>query len=151
MRTVSNGFWCVRVFCLPQHTLEQALLSASQEIEMNADNPAAIQSVIQQRDVLQNGLLSTCRERSRANAVSYRPSLGPREINKLIHSQVQRLQFATEMCIMLVNHVWFGSVGFFGDHSFVFRNWFCCGTKTLLYSDLHFHVQFQRSLFFFLF
>ncbi|XP_058841553.1 pleckstrin homology domain-containing family A member 5-like isoform X9 [Acipenser ruthenus] len=51
-----------------KHTLEQALLSASQEIEMNADNPAAIQSVIQQRDVLQNGLLSTCRERSRANA-----------------------------------------------------------------------------------
>ncbi|MGH0148675.1 UNVERIFIED_CONTAM: hypothetical protein FKN15_020620 [Acipenser sinensis] len=50
-----------------KHTLEQALLSASQEIEMNADNPAAIQSVIQQRDVLQNGLLSTCRERSRAN------------------------------------------------------------------------------------
>ncbi|XP_058883688.1 pleckstrin homology domain-containing family A member 5-like isoform X11 [Acipenser ruthenus] len=51
-----------------KHTLEQALLSASQEIETNADNPAAIQSVIQQRDVLQNGLLSTCRERSRANA-----------------------------------------------------------------------------------
>ncbi|XP_041114235.1 pleckstrin homology domain-containing family A member 5-like isoform X3 [Polyodon spathula] len=51
-----------------KHTLEQALLSASQEIEMNADNPAAIQGVIQQRDVLQNGLLSTCRERSRANA-----------------------------------------------------------------------------------
>ncbi|XP_041110071.1 pleckstrin homology domain-containing family A member 5-like isoform X9 [Polyodon spathula] len=51
-----------------KYTLEQALLSASQEIEMNADNPAAIQGVIQQRDVLQNGLLSTCRERSRANA-----------------------------------------------------------------------------------
>ncbi|MGH0156380.1 UNVERIFIED_CONTAM: hypothetical protein FKN15_062500 [Acipenser sinensis] len=51
-----------------KHTLEQALLSASQEIEMNAENPAAIQSVIQQRDVLQNGLLSTCREQSRANA-----------------------------------------------------------------------------------
>ncbi|XP_051791375.1 pleckstrin homology domain-containing family A member 5 isoform X7 [Erpetoichthys calabaricus] len=51
-----------------KHTLEQALLSASQEIEMNGENPAAIQNVIQQRDVLQNGLLSTCRELSRANA-----------------------------------------------------------------------------------
>ncbi|XP_039625682.1 pleckstrin homology domain-containing family A member 5 isoform X3 [Polypterus senegalus] len=51
-----------------KHTLEQALLSASQEIEMNGENPIAIQNVIQQRDVLQNGLLSTCRELSRANA-----------------------------------------------------------------------------------
>ncbi|KAB0385599.1 hypothetical protein FD755_000555 [Muntiacus reevesi] len=50
------------------YTLEQALLSASQEIEMNADNPAAIQSVVLQRDDLQNGLLSTCRELSRATA-----------------------------------------------------------------------------------
>ncbi|XP_067998002.1 pleckstrin homology domain-containing family A member 5 isoform X5 [Melanerpes formicivorus] len=51
-----------------KYTLEQALLSASQEIEMNADNPAAIQSVVLQRDDLQNGLLSTCREISRATA-----------------------------------------------------------------------------------
>ncbi|XP_076861669.1 pleckstrin homology domain-containing family A member 5 isoform X5 [Brachyhypopomus gauderio] len=48
-----------------KHTLETALLSASQEIEMNAENPGAVQSVIQQRDVLQSGLLSTCRELSR--------------------------------------------------------------------------------------
>ncbi|XP_043291765.1 LOW QUALITY PROTEIN: pleckstrin homology domain-containing family A member 5-like [Cervus canadensis] len=51
-----------------KYTLEQALLSASQEIEMNADNPAAIQSVVLQRDDLQNGLLSMCRELSRATA-----------------------------------------------------------------------------------
>ncbi|XP_014725555.1 PREDICTED: pleckstrin homology domain-containing family A member 5-like [Sturnus vulgaris] len=51
-----------------KYTLEQALLSASQEIEMNADNPAAIQTVVLQRDDLQNGLLSTCREVSRATA-----------------------------------------------------------------------------------
>ncbi|KAI1888411.1 hypothetical protein AGOR_G00184870 [Albula goreensis] len=50
-----------------KHTLETALLSASQEIEMSADNPAAVQSVVQQRDVLQSGLLSTCRELSRVN------------------------------------------------------------------------------------
>ncbi|KAI2564723.1 pleckstrin homology domain containing A5, partial [Homo sapiens] len=50
------------------YTLEQALLSASQEIEMHADNPAAIQTVVLQRDDLQNGLLSTCRELSRATA-----------------------------------------------------------------------------------
>lgn len=37
---------------------------------MNADNPAAIQNVVLQRDDLQNGLLSTCREVSRATAVS---------------------------------------------------------------------------------
>uniref|UniRef100_A0A8C4NRX3 Pleckstrin homology domain containing A5 n=1 Tax=Dicentrarchus labrax TaxID=13489 RepID=A0A8C4NRX3_DICLA len=48
-----------------KHTLETALLSASQEIEMGSDNPAAMQSVIQQRDLLQSGLLSTCRELSR--------------------------------------------------------------------------------------
>lgn len=60
---------------LPQYTLEQALLSASQEIEMNADNPAAIQTVVLQRDDLQNGLLSTCRELSRATAVSTLSSL----------------------------------------------------------------------------
>ncbi|XP_036889809.1 pleckstrin homology domain-containing family A member 5 isoform X12 [Sturnira hondurensis] len=51
-----------------KYTLEQALLSASQEIEMNADNPAAVQTVVSQRDDLQNGLLSTCRELSRATA-----------------------------------------------------------------------------------
>ncbi|XP_077371992.1 pleckstrin homology domain-containing family A member 5 isoform X11 [Festucalex cinctus] len=48
-----------------KHTLETALLSASQEIELGSDNPAAMQSVIQQRDLLQSGLLSTCREISR--------------------------------------------------------------------------------------
>uniref|UniRef100_A0A2K5DSC2 Pleckstrin homology domain containing A5 n=1 Tax=Aotus nancymaae TaxID=37293 RepID=A0A2K5DSC2_AOTNA len=51
-----------------KYTLEQALLSASQEIEMHADNPAAIQTVVLQRDNLQNGLLSKCRELSRATA-----------------------------------------------------------------------------------
>uniref|UniRef100_A0A8C9TSM5 Pleckstrin homology domain containing, family A member 5 n=1 Tax=Scleropages formosus TaxID=113540 RepID=A0A8C9TSM5_SCLFO len=51
-----------------KHTLETALLSASQEIEMSADNPAAVRSVVQQRDVLQSGLLSTCRELSRVTA-----------------------------------------------------------------------------------
>ncbi|XP_062277623.1 pleckstrin homology domain-containing family A member 5-like isoform X1 [Scomber scombrus] len=51
-----------------KHTLETALLSASQEIEMGSDNPAAMQSVIQQRDLLQSGLLSTCRELSRVTS-----------------------------------------------------------------------------------
>ncbi|KAG7231123.1 hypothetical protein INR49_027163 [Caranx melampygus] len=51
-----------------KHTLETALLSASQEIEMGSDNPTAMQSVIQQRDLLQSGLLSTCRELSRVSA-----------------------------------------------------------------------------------
>ncbi|XP_051976370.1 pleckstrin homology domain-containing family A member 5-like isoform X8 [Xyrauchen texanus] len=50
-----------------KHTLETALLSASQEIEMSSENPSAVQSIIQQRDVLQSGLLSTCREVSRVN------------------------------------------------------------------------------------
>nr|XP_021330766.1 pleckstrin homology domain-containing family A member 5 isoform X18 [Danio rerio] len=50
-----------------KHTLETALLSASQEIEMSSENPAAVQSVVQQRDVLQSGLLSTCRELSRVS------------------------------------------------------------------------------------
>ncbi|XP_034032167.1 pleckstrin homology domain-containing family A member 5-like isoform X3 [Thalassophryne amazonica] len=50
-----------------KHTLETALLSASQEIE-GSDNLAAMQGVIQQRDVLQSGLLSTCRELSRVTA-----------------------------------------------------------------------------------
>ncbi|XP_061138078.1 pleckstrin homology domain-containing family A member 5-like isoform X4 [Syngnathus typhle] len=48
-----------------KHTLETALLSASHEIELGSDNPAAMQSVIQQRDLLQSGLLGTCRELSR--------------------------------------------------------------------------------------
>ncbi|XP_029453203.1 pleckstrin homology domain-containing family A member 5-like isoform X2 [Rhinatrema bivittatum] len=51
-----------------KYTLEQALLSASQEIEMKGDDPDAIQNVVLQRDDLQNGLLSTCREVSRATA-----------------------------------------------------------------------------------
>ncbi|XP_031611507.1 pleckstrin homology domain-containing family A member 5-like isoform X3 [Oreochromis aureus] len=51
-----------------KHTLETALLSASQEIELGSDNPAAMQSVMQQRDLLQSGLLSTCREVSRVTA-----------------------------------------------------------------------------------
>lgn len=65
----------VRLICrvFHQHTLETALLSASQEIEMGSDNPAAMQSIIQQRDLLQNGLLSTCRELSRITAVSHAP------------------------------------------------------------------------------
>uniref|UniRef100_A0A8C5G8W2 Pleckstrin homology domain-containing family A member 5-like n=1 Tax=Gouania willdenowi TaxID=441366 RepID=A0A8C5G8W2_GOUWI len=51
-----------------KHTLETALLSASQEIEMGSDNLATLQSVIQQRDLLQRGLLGTCRELSRVTA-----------------------------------------------------------------------------------
>ncbi|XP_061523988.1 pleckstrin homology domain-containing family A member 5-like isoform X4 [Phycodurus eques] len=49
-----------------KHTLETALLSASQELS-DQSNPStsATQSLVQQRDVLQNGLLSTCRELSR--------------------------------------------------------------------------------------
>ncbi|XP_070848666.1 pleckstrin homology domain-containing family A member 5-like isoform X4 [Chaetodon trifascialis] len=51
-----------------KHTLETALLSASQELsEQSGSNAAAIQSLVQQRDVLQNGLLSTCRELSRVS------------------------------------------------------------------------------------
>ncbi|KAG7320075.1 hypothetical protein KOW79_015928 [Hemibagrus wyckioides] len=50
-----------------KHTLETALLSASQELEMSAENPAAVQSLIQQRDVLQSGLLSSCRELARVS------------------------------------------------------------------------------------
>ncbi|KAG8438522.1 hypothetical protein GDO86_004912 [Hymenochirus boettgeri] len=49
-----------------KYTLEQALVSVSQEIETQGDNAAAIQSVVLQRDELQSGLLSTCREVSRA-------------------------------------------------------------------------------------
>lgn len=62
---------CFMCSVFPQHTLETALLSASQEIEMGSDNPAALQSVMQQRDLLQSGLLSTCRELSRVTAVSH--------------------------------------------------------------------------------
>ncbi|XP_061630844.1 pleckstrin homology domain-containing family A member 5-like isoform X2 [Phyllopteryx taeniolatus] len=51
-----------------KHTLETALLSASQEIELGSDNSVAMQSVVQQRDLLQSGLLSTCRELSRVTA-----------------------------------------------------------------------------------
>ncbi|XP_036375580.1 pleckstrin homology domain-containing family A member 5-like [Megalops cyprinoides] len=51
-----------------KHTLETALLSASQEIESSASDPAAMQSVVQQRDLLQSGLLSTCRELTRVTA-----------------------------------------------------------------------------------
>uniref|UniRef100_A0A3Q3N430 Pleckstrin homology domain containing, family A member 5 n=1 Tax=Mastacembelus armatus TaxID=205130 RepID=A0A3Q3N430_9TELE len=51
-----------------KHTLETALLSASQELsEQSSSNTTAMQSLVQQRDVLQNGLLSTCRELSRVN------------------------------------------------------------------------------------
>ncbi|XP_034382117.1 pleckstrin homology domain-containing family A member 5-like isoform X1 [Cyclopterus lumpus] len=51
-----------------KHTLETALLSASQELsEQSSSNAAATQSLVQQRDVLQNGLLSTCRELSRVS------------------------------------------------------------------------------------
>lgn len=60
----------LRIRAFRQHTLETVLLSASQEIEMGSDNPAAMQSVIQQRDLLESGLLSTCREISRVSAVS---------------------------------------------------------------------------------
>lgn len=68
-----------RVSRLLQHTLETALLSASQELsEQNGSDAAAVQSLVQQRDVLQNGLLSTCRELSRVSAVSPRaPRLRP--------------------------------------------------------------------------
>ncbi|XP_023205773.1 pleckstrin homology domain-containing family A member 5 isoform X5 [Xiphophorus maculatus] len=49
-----------------KHTLETVLLSASQELgEQSGSNTAAMQSLVQQRDVLQSGLLSTCRELSR--------------------------------------------------------------------------------------
>ncbi|XP_036003884.1 pleckstrin homology domain-containing family A member 5 isoform X14 [Fundulus heteroclitus] len=57
-----------------KHTLETALLSASQEIELGSENPAALQGVIQQRDLLQNGLLSTCRELSRVTTEVERSS-----------------------------------------------------------------------------
>ncbi|XP_054609469.1 pleckstrin homology domain-containing family A member 5-like isoform X4 [Dunckerocampus dactyliophorus] len=51
-----------------KHTLETALLSASQELsEQSNSSTLATQSLVQQRDVLQNGLLSTCRELSRVN------------------------------------------------------------------------------------
>lgn len=63
---------CSNKFCVVwQHTLETALLSASQELSEQSDSSAAAtQSLVQQRDVLQNGLLSTCRELSRVSTVS---------------------------------------------------------------------------------
>ncbi|XP_064807231.1 pleckstrin homology domain-containing family A member 5-like isoform X3 [Oncorhynchus masou masou] len=45
-----------------KHTLEMALL-----IEMSFENPATVHGVIQQNEVLQSGLLSTCRELFRVN------------------------------------------------------------------------------------
>ncbi|XP_061662355.1 pleckstrin homology domain-containing family A member 5-like isoform X3 [Syngnathoides biaculeatus] len=49
-----------------KHTLETALLSASQELSgQSSPSTSSTQSLVQQRDVLQNGLLSTCRELSR--------------------------------------------------------------------------------------
>ncbi|XP_054880244.1 pleckstrin homology domain-containing family A member 5-like isoform X4 [Poeciliopsis prolifica] len=52
-----------------KHTLETVLVSASQELgEQSSSNTAAMQSLVQQRDVLQSGLLSTCRELSRVTA-----------------------------------------------------------------------------------
>uniref|UniRef100_A0AAY4C8N7 Pleckstrin homology domain containing A5 n=1 Tax=Denticeps clupeoides TaxID=299321 RepID=A0AAY4C8N7_9TELE len=50
-----------------KHTLETALLSASQEMELSSENPTALQNLVHQRDLLQSGLLSTCRELSRVN------------------------------------------------------------------------------------
>ncbi|XP_068162449.1 pleckstrin homology domain-containing family A member 5-like isoform X2 [Antennarius striatus] len=51
-----------------KHTLETALLSASQELrEQSSSSSASVQSLAQQRDVLHNGLLSTCRELSRVS------------------------------------------------------------------------------------
>lgn len=74
-----------RVSRLLQHTLETALLSASQELsEQNGSDAAAVQSLVQQRDVLQNGLLSTCRELSRVSAVSP-PAPQPRPGQKHPH------------------------------------------------------------------
>lgn len=67
LQICSNKYLCV----VWQHTLETALLSASQELSEQSDsNAAATQSLVQQRDVLQNGLLSTCRELSRVSTVS---------------------------------------------------------------------------------
>ncbi|XP_061769131.1 pleckstrin homology domain-containing family A member 5-like isoform X4 [Nerophis ophidion] len=64
-----------------KHTLETALLSASQELnEQSNSSTSAAQSLVQQRDVLQNGLLSTCRELSRVNTELERSW---REYNKL--------------------------------------------------------------------
>lgn len=64
-----------------QHTLETALLSASQELREQSVCPissstcttttsTASSTLVQQQEVLQNGLLSTCRELSRVSAVS---------------------------------------------------------------------------------
>uniref|UniRef100_A0A4W6ESS6 Pleckstrin homology domain containing, family A member 5 n=1 Tax=Lates calcarifer TaxID=8187 RepID=A0A4W6ESS6_LATCA len=70
-----------------KHTLETALLSASQELsEQSGSNAAATQSLVQQRDVLQNGLLSTCRELSRVNTVST-PSSTIKDVAVLFYFQ----------------------------------------------------------------
>ncbi|XP_078797799.1 pleckstrin homology domain-containing family A member 5 isoform X15 [Oryzias latipes] len=50
-----------------QHTLETALLLASQELGEQSSSSTVRQSLVQQRDQLQSGLLSTCRELSRVN------------------------------------------------------------------------------------
>lgn len=65
-----HRFTCPCVCVHVQHTLEAALLSASQELSEQSGDAAANQSLIQQRDVLQSGLLSTCRELSRVSTVS---------------------------------------------------------------------------------
>ncbi|NWY73578.1 PKHA5 protein, partial [Erithacus rubecula] len=51
-----------------KYTLEQALVSARQEIEQHGEQPAAIQSLLLQRDDLQDGLQGTCRQVCRATA-----------------------------------------------------------------------------------
>ncbi|XP_033845572.1 pleckstrin homology domain-containing family A member 5-like isoform X3 [Periophthalmus magnuspinnatus] len=51
-----------------KHTLETALLSASQELNEQSLHSAQAQSLLQQRDILQGGLLSTCRELNRVIA-----------------------------------------------------------------------------------
>ncbi|KAK7895679.1 hypothetical protein WMY93_021004 [Mugilogobius chulae] len=51
-----------------KHTLETALLSASQELSEQSLHSTQTPSLLQQRDVLQGGLLSTCRELSRVEA-----------------------------------------------------------------------------------
>lgn len=58
-----------------QHTLETALLSASQELReqsgySTSSSTCTSSTLVQQKEVLQSGLLSTCRELSRVNAVS---------------------------------------------------------------------------------
>lgn len=54
-----------------QHTLETALLSASQELREQSvcSTSTTSSTLMQQKEVLQSGLLSTCRELSRVSAV----------------------------------------------------------------------------------